>query len=47
MEGTRGIFDERGLMNTIDAAQLVVAGVLGMVAWAAFWRARGDRRAAR
>jgi hypothetical protein len=42
MDGTRGIFDERGLMNTLDAAQLVVAGVLGMVAWAAFWRSRGD-----
>jgi hypothetical protein len=42
-EGTRGIFDERGLMNSIDAAQLVAAGVLGMVAWSSFWRSRGER----
>jgi hypothetical protein len=42
MDGTRGIFDERGLMNTMDAVQLAGAGVLGIVAWTAFWRARGD-----
>jgi hypothetical protein len=42
MEGTRGIFDERGLMNTMDAAQLVLAGGLGVYAWTAFWRTRGD-----
>jgi hypothetical protein len=42
MEGTRGIFDEGGLMNTVDAAQLVSAGLLGIYAWSAFWRTRGD-----
>ncbi len=41
-EGTRGNFDERGLMNSPDAAQLAIAGVLGVYAWMAFWRTRGD-----
>jgi hypothetical protein len=40
--GTRGIFDERGVMNTIDAAQLVLAGAFGIAAWRAFWAARGS-----
>jgi hypothetical protein len=42
-EGTRVIFDERGVMNTIDAAQLVLAGVFGIAAWQAFWSTRGAR----
>jgi hypothetical protein len=38
--GTRVVFDERGLMNTADAVQLVAAGVAGMLAYRAFWRVR-------
>jgi hypothetical protein len=45
-EGTRVIFDERGVMNTADALQLVFAGVFAIAAWRAFWardiRARGS-----
>jgi hypothetical protein len=44
-DGTRGIFDEHGVMNSLDAAQLAVAGVLGMYAWTVFWRTRGDHAA--
>jgi hypothetical protein len=38
--GTRVIFDERGVMNTVDAAQLVLAGIAGMAAYRAFWAVR-------
>lgn len=41
-QGTRVVFDERGLMNTVDAAQLVLAGVFGVAAWRAFWVSRGS-----
>jgi hypothetical protein len=35
--GTRVIFDEKGLMNTVDAIQLAAAGAFGIAAWRAFW----------
>ena len=34
------VFVEKGLMNSLDAAQLLLAGVFGLLAFSAFWRGR-------
>jgi hypothetical protein len=36
--GSRSIFNERGLMNTADALQLLVAGTAGIAAYVMFWK---------
>ena len=41
--GTSFAFSELGLMNSMDAAQLLAAGVLGLLAFRLFWRAAADR----
>ena len=40
-QDTRVIFNEKGVMNTSDAAQLAIAGVLGLAAYVTFWKGRG------
>jgi hypothetical protein len=39
-QDTRVVFNEKGVMNTTDAAQLALAGVLGLAAYATFWKGR-------
>jgi hypothetical protein len=42
-QDTRVWFNEKGVMNSTDATQLIVAGIAGVAAWRAFWAVRGDR----
>ena len=37
------VFVEKGLMNSVDAAQLLLAGVFGLLAFATFWRGAARR----
>ena len=37
------IFVERGLMNSLDSAQLLLAGVFGLLAFSSFWRGASRR----
>jgi len=39
-QDTRVVFDEKGLMNTSDALQLVAAGAAGIASYALFWKIR-------